>query len=167
MGRRDADPRHFREAFYSVAVDLVRTSTDNRRVIARRVPRPVIASLLMVTTVVAALLPPTHIHLVADDHDHHHAAAIEHSHWAAHGHAGSEVEQGDEDGRVLFVDHPARVQAARATAARPAVAAIGLLILPGPPAFTGNGQLDSGNAPRDGPSRDFSRLRAPPVSPAR
>jgi hypothetical protein len=136
--------------------------TDNPRVIVRRACRPVTALLLTATTFAAALLPPTHIHLAADDHDHQHAVSIEHSHWTAHGYPGSEVEPGDEDGRVLYVDHPARVQAARAPAARPAVAVIGLLILPGPPAFTSNGQRSSGNAPRDGPSRDVTFLRGPP-----
>jgi hypothetical protein len=149
-----------------VRIDLVTTSTDNRRVIARRLRRPMLGLLLTAATVSAAVLPPSHIHLVSDDHDHHHAAAIEHAHWAGHFQAELAFDDNDHDGRALFVDHPARVPAARADIPRPPIAIIALFTLPIPAAVTAEGQRDSGNAPRDGPPRGLSLLRAPPIKPA-
>jgi len=130
-------------------------------VIATRFRRPTAASLLVAAIVVAALLPPAHIHLaVDDDHDHHHAA-IEHSHWG--GHHSSRAAFDDDDGRVIFVDRPAVASNADATLARPATAVVALLILPAAPLVAALARTTSGNSPRDGPSRDPSTLRGPPV----
>ena len=115
----------------------------------------------MATTVFAALLPPAHIHLAAhDDHDHDHAAAIEHSHWSSHG--ASRAALDDDDGRAIFVDHPALTSSVNTTFARPASAVIALLILPAPATFTVAERPTSGNSPRDGPTRGTALLRAPP-----
>ena len=132
--------------------------------IASRVRRPDSAWLLIATTVVAALLPPSHIHLAAhDDHDHDHAAAIEHSHWTSHG--ASRAALDDDDGRAIFVDRPARVRAAHGQLAQPHAAVIAVIIPlhPGTLRFS-NRRLAAGNAPRDGPSRDLSLLRGPPLA---
>jgi hypothetical protein len=130
-------------------------------VIATRLRRPFAASLLAAATVVAALLPPAHIHLaVHDDHDHDHAA-IEHSHWG--GHHSSRAAFDDDDGRVIFVDRPAVASNADATFARPATAVVALLILPAAPLVAALARTTSGNSPRDGPPRDPSTLRGPPV----
>ena len=129
--------------------------------IAPRFRRPVAASLLIATTVFAALLPPAHIHLAAhDDHDHDHAGAIEHSHWTSHG--ASRAALDDDDGRAIFVDHPALTSSVDTTLARPAAAIIALLTLSAPAAFTAVDRQTSGNSPRDGPPRGSALLRAPP-----
>lgn len=126
-----------------------------------RFRRPVGASLLIAATVVAALLPPAHIHLAEhDDHDHA-AAAVEHSHWSAHG--ASRAAFDDDDGRVIFVDHPARASHVDATFARSAVAVVELPILAVPATFTAADRPTSGNSPRDGPARGLTPLRAPPA----
>jgi hypothetical protein len=131
-------------------------------VISSRFRRPGAASLLIAATVVAALLPPAHIHLAAhDDHDHDHAAAVEHSHWSSHG--ASRTAFDDDDGRVIFVDHPALTSHLDATVARPAAAVVGLLILSAPATFTAAARPTSGNSPRDGPARGLTPLRAPPA----
>jgi len=143
-----------------VAVDLVRTSTDNPCVSARRIRRSTVASLLMAGTVWATVLPPAHIHLATDDHDHHHAA-IEHAHWAAH--HQSRLALDDDDGRVLVIDHPALVRLAHASTAPPQTAVIALLALYSPlgsPVIT---QRASGNAVRDGPTARSLFLRGPPL----
>jgi hypothetical protein len=118
--------------------------------------------LLVTATALSALLPPAHIHLAAhDDHDHDHAAAIEHSHWSSHG--ASRAALDDDDGRAIFVDHPALTSSVNTTFARPATAVVVLLTLPAPPAtFTAVNRQTSGNSPRDGPSRGIRLLRAPP-----
>ncbi len=128
--------------------------------IASRIRRPGLALLLMATTAAAAVLPPAHIHLAADHDDHDHTAGIEHSHWAAHHYSRSAVD--DDDGRVLFVDHPALVRAAHGHVRQPNAAVVTLLILNGPPAFAGGSQRAAGNAPRDGPPRGSLFLRGPP-----
>jgi hypothetical protein len=129
-------------------------------VIATRTRRPVAATFLVAATIFAALLPPAHIHLGADHDDHDHTAGIEHSHWSAH-HA-SRAAFDDEDGRVLFVDHPALVRAAHAQIQPPD--AILVARLPGidSQAFTSSTRQLAGNAPRDGPPRDIPTLRGPP-----
>jgi len=130
-------------------------------VIAPRLRRPVAASLLVATTVFAALLPPAHIHLaVHDDHDHDHAAAIEHSHWSSHGPSRAALD--DDDGRAIFVDHPALTSTVDVTFARSAPAVTALLTLPAAATFTATARPTSGNSPRDGPARGTSLLRAPP-----
>ena len=143
-----------------MAVDVVRTSTDNPRVSARRIRRPTVASLLMAGTVWATVLPPAHIHLATDDHDHHHAA-VEHAHWATH--HQSRLALDDDDGRVLFIDHPALVRLAHASTAPPQTVVIALLALYSPlgsPVIT---QRASGNAVRDGPTARPLFLRGPPL----
>ena len=129
--------------------------------IASHIRRPVFAALLMAATVVAALLPPAHIHLVADHDDHDHAAGVEHSHWTPHQSSRSAVE--DDDGRVLFVDHPALVRAAHGHVAMPQAAVLAVLIPPPVPTFEVGGQRAAGNAPRDGPPGDLPLLRGPPT----
>jgi len=129
-------------------------------VISSRLRRPVAASLLVAATVLSALLPPVHIHLAEHD-DHDHAGAVEHSHWSAHG--ASRAAFDDDDGRVIFVDHPALVSKVDTTFTRPAAAIIALLILPASLTFTVAERPISGNSPRDGPSRDLSTLRGPPL----
>ena len=130
--------------------------------IALRVRRPVAASLLVAATDFAALLPPAHIHLAAhDDHDHDHAAAIEHSHWTPHHHSHTAFD--DEDGRVLYVDHPALVRASNACAQHPGAVIVAVLILTAAPACTSTTRRLAGNAPRDGPTRHSLSLRAPPL----
>jgi hypothetical protein len=134
--------------------------TDNAPVIASR--RRAVALLLVTAIVIAALLPPAHIHLVAhDDHDHDHAAAIEHSHWSSHGAPRAAFD--DDDGRVIFVDHPARATSVDATFARPAVAVVELPILAVAATFVAAEQRTSGNSPRDGPARGLTPPRAPPA----
>ena len=130
--------------------------------IAPRFRRPVAASLLIAATVFAAVLPPAHIHLAHhDDHHHDHAAAIEHSHWSSHG--ASRAALDDDDGRAIFVDHPARTSNVTTSFARPASAVVALLLLPAPATYTVVERLTSGNSPRDGPSRGSTSLRAPPA----
>ena len=128
--------------------------------ISARFRRPVGASLLIAATVVAATLPPAHIHLAEHD-DHDHAAAIEHSHWSSHG--ASRAAFDDDDGRVIFVDHPALASHVDITFARPAPAVVNLLIVSAPATFTAAARPTSGNSPRDGPSRGLTPLRAPPA----
>jgi hypothetical protein len=83
-------------------------------VIASRIRRPAAAPLLIAAVVFAGVLPPAHIHLAEhDDHDHDHAAAVEHSHWSAH--QSSRAAFNDDDGRVIFVDRPARSADAQTT----------------------------------------------------
>jgi hypothetical protein len=131
-------------------------------VIARRVRRPAAASLVVAATVLAALLPPAHIHLAEhDDHDHDHAAAVEHSHWSSHG--ASRTALDDDDGRAIAVDHPALTSSVDTTFIRPAAAVIAVLTVPAPSTFTTVERPTSGNSPRDGPSRDVSVLRGPPL----
>jgi len=133
----------------------------NPAVIARSLRRPAAAWLLTATTVFAALLPPAHIHLAAhDDHDHDHAAAIEHSHWSSHGVSRAALD--DDDGRAIFIDHPALASHVDTTLARPAGAVVVLLTLPASPTFTAAERPTSGNSPRDGPARGTRPLRAPP-----
>ena len=128
-----------------------------------RFRHPAAAALLMATTVVAAALPPAHIHLAAHDDDHHdHAAAIEHSHWSSHGPSRAGLD--DDDGRAIFVDHPALTSSVDPTFARPAAAVIALLILAAPATFTAAERPTSGNSPRDGPARDEAFLRGPPLA---
>jgi hypothetical protein len=131
-------------------------------VISSRFRRPVAASLLVAATLVAALLPPAHIHLAEhDDHGHDHAAAFEHSHWSSHG--ASRAVFDDDDGRVIFVDHPALASNVDATFARPAAAIVALLSLPATPIVAALARKTSGNSPRDGPARSLSTPRAPPL----
>jgi hypothetical protein len=132
------------------------------RVMVSRFRRPATVSLLVAATVAAVVLPPAHIHLIAhDDHDHDHATAVEHSHWSSHG--ASRAAFDDDDGRVIFVDHPALTSHVDATVARPAAAVVDLLILSAPATFTAAARPTSGNSPRDGPSRGLAPLRAPPA----
>ena len=87
--------------------------------IAPRLRRPATAPLVIAAVVFAAVLPPAHIHLAEhDDHHDDHAAAVEHSHWSAH--QSSRASFDDDDGRVIFVDRPARSADAQTTVARPA-----------------------------------------------
>ena len=122
--------------------------------------RPALASMLMAATAFAAILPPAHIHLGRDHDDHDHAAAVEHSHWSAH--HSSRAAFDDEDGRVLFVDHPALVRAAHGHVAHPQAIVVAVLIPISAQIFTVGSQRLAGNAPRDGPERDPSTLRGPP-----
>jgi hypothetical protein len=129
-------------------------------VIATHFRRPVAASLLVAATVVAGLLPPAHIHLAAHD-DHDHATTVEHAHWSSHG--PSRVALDDDDGRAIYVDHPAVAATGDALFARPHSAIIALLNPPTPATFTVAERRTSGNSPRDGPSRGPALLRAPPT----
>ena len=116
----------------------------------------------MAATVFAGLLPPSHIHLAAhDDHDHDHATAIEHAHWSSHG--ASRADLDDDDGRAIFVDHPALASNVETAFARPAAALVSVLTLPELSTFTVAERQTSGNSPRDGPSRGIRLLRAPPA----
>lgn len=125
--------------------------------------RPIVSSLLVAAMAFAAALPPTHIHLAVGhgDHDHDHAAAVEHSHWSAH--QSSRASFDDDDGRVIFVDRPARVSSARATLTRPGAVLLALITLPPVATFTVAERPTSGNSPRDGPARTLSTLRGPPL----
>jgi len=117
--------------------------------------------MLMAATVFAAILPPSHIHIGADPDDHDHAAAVEHSHWAPH--HGSRSAFDDDEGRVLFVDHPALVGAAHGHVAHPQASVVAVLIPVSTQAFTVSGQRLAGNAPRDGPALAVPTLRGPPL----
>jgi len=131
-------------------------------VITTRFRRPVAASLLVAATVVAGLLPPAHIHLAAhDDHDHDHATTVEHAHWSSHGPSRAALD--DDDGRAIYVDHPAVASTGAALFARPHSAIITLPLPPAPATFTVAERPTSGNSPRDGPSRGPALLRAPPT----
>ena len=114
----------------------------------------------MAGTVWATVLPPAHIHLATDDHDHHHLAAVEHAHWA--GHHQSRLALDDDDGRVLFIDHPALVRLAHASIAPPHIAVVALLALTSPLGFSGIAARAGGNAVRDGPTASAPSLRGPP-----
>jgi len=135
-----------------------------------RLRRPLFASILVVATVWAAILPPTHIHLAAADHDDHdgdyhtdhHTAAIEHAHWAAHRSLGAAVQDGEDEGRALFVDHPAVVSPVLGHIEVPRAALVALLTVPPAPTFTDVSQRRAGNAPRDGPYGAVPLLRGPP-----
>ena len=130
--------------------------------IASRFRRPFASLLLSAATAVAALLPPAHFHLAIghDDHDHDHAAAIEHSHWSAH--QSSRASFDDDDGRVIFVDRPARASSVETTFARLFAVVIALITPSTPATFTAAERPTSGNSPRDGPARANTPLRAPP-----
>jgi hypothetical protein len=130
-------------------------------VIVARTRRPASAPLLIAAVVFAAVLPPAHIHLAEhDDHDHDHAAAVEHSHWGAH--HSSRAAFDDDDGRVIFVDRPARSANAQTAFARPPAVLVALIALPLLTTFTVAERQTSGNSPRDGPARALQPLRAPP-----
>jgi hypothetical protein len=130
-------------------------------VIAVRIRQPATAPLLIAAVVFAAMLPPAHIHLAEhDDHDHDHAAAVEHSHWSAH--QSSRAAFDDDDGRVIFVDRPARSANAQTAFARPPAALVALIALAPLTTFTAAERQTSGNSPRDGPARALQPLRAPP-----
>jgi hypothetical protein len=117
--------------------------------------------LLVTATVFSTLLPPAHIHLAEHD-DHDHAGAVEHSHWSSHG--ASRAALDDDDGRAIYVDRPAIASSAHVSGARPATAIIALLILQAPAAFIAIERQTAGNSPRDGPTRTFLTLRAPPFA---
>jgi hypothetical protein len=132
-------------------------------VIALRLRRPATAPLLIAAVVFAAVLPPTHIHLAAHDdhdHDHDHATTVEHSHWSAH--QSSRAALDDDDGRVIFVNRPARSADAQTTVARPPAVLVALISLPPVITFEVAERPTSGNSPRDGPARAVQPLRAPP-----
>jgi len=130
-------------------------------VIAARTRRPAAARLLIAAVVFAAVLPPAHIHLAEhDDHDHDHAAAVEHSHWSAHQSPRAAFD--DDDGRVIFVDRPARSADAQSAYARLSAVVVALISLPPLRTFTAAERPTSGNSPRDGPARALQPLRAPP-----
>jgi hypothetical protein len=130
-------------------------------VIAPRLRRPATAPLVIAAVVFAGVLPPAHIHLAAhDDHHHDHAAAVEHSHWSAH--QSSRTSFDDDDGRVIFVDRPARSADTQTAFARPPAVVVGLISLPQLTTFTAVERQTSGNSPRDGPARARQPLRAPP-----
>lgn len=135
---------------------------DNLQVISRCFRRPVFASVLVATTVVAVLLPPAHIHLAMhDDRDHDHVAAVEHSHWAGHHASGAAFD--DDDGSVIFVDHPAVTSEVASSVARPVAAIVATLQLPAGAVFTAVDRPTSGNSPRDGPGRHAPSFRGPPL----
>jgi hypothetical protein len=130
-------------------------------VIVARTRRSASAPLLIVAVVFAAVLPPAHIHLAEhDDHDHDHPAALEHSHWSAH--HSSRAAFDDDDGRVIFVDRPARSANAQTAFARPPAVLVVLIAQPLLTTFTVAERQTSGNSPRDGPARARQPLRAPP-----
>jgi hypothetical protein len=130
-------------------------------VIADRIRRPAAAPLLVAAVVFSAVLPPAHIHLAEhDNHDHNHAAAVEHSHWSAH--QSSRAAFDDDDGRVIFVNRPARSADAQTTVARPTAVLVALISLPPVITFEVAERPTSGNSPRDGPARAVQSLRAPP-----
>lgn len=123
---------------------------------------PLTATLVMAATLVWLTLPPSHIHLAEhDDHDHDHAAAVEHSHWSSHG--ASRAALDDDEGRAMFVDHPALTRVVDTALARPSTALIAMLNVPAPATFVAVERTTSGNSPRDGPSRTTRTLRAPPA----
>src|SRR6476620_7740534 len=105
------------------------------------------------------VLPPAHIHLGEHD-DHDHAAAVEHSHWSAH--QGSRASFDDDDGRVIFVDRPARSADAQTDFARSAAVLVALISDPRVAPFTVAERQTSGNSPRDGPARARLISRGPP-----
>ena len=124
--------------------------------------RGTISGLTIAALSVGLVLPPAHVHLATDDHDHHHAA-VEHAHWAAHHQARTGLEDADDDGQALFIDHPAIVRITHAPIAPPQTAVIELLAPHSPlgsPVIT---QRASGNAVRDGPAARSIFLRGPPL----
>ena len=128
--------------------------------IASRIRHPAAAPLLVAAMLFGGVLPPAHIHLAEHD-DHDHAAAVEHSHWSAH--QGSRASFDDDDGRVIFVDRPARISSAAIAFARPAAIVVALITPPAVPAFTLAERHNSGNSPRDGPARALPTFRGPPL----
>ena len=128
--------------------------------------RPLVAALLAAAVAVMTLLPPSHIHLAADrdnhsDHgDQAPPAGVEHSHWAAHPSSGAAFD--DEDGRVLFVDHPAIVRAARTAMVIPQNAVVAFPMSPVASRIDHWNRRTPGNAPSDGPARAPYLLRGPP-----
>ena len=123
--------------------------------------RPVASSLLVAAMVFSGVLPPAHIHLAEhEDHDHDHASAVEHSHWSAH--QSSRAAFDEDDGRVIFVDRPARSADAQTAFPRPPAVLVALIALHLLTTFTAAERQTSGNSPRDGPARALQPLRAPP-----
>jgi hypothetical protein len=109
----------------------------------------------------AGVLPPAHIHLAVGHDDHDHAAAVEHSHWSAH--QSSNASFDDDDGRVIFVDRPARISSARTALTRPAAVLVAVITVPLAATFTVAERPTSGNSPRDGPARALPTFRGPPL----
>jgi hypothetical protein len=127
---------------------------------ASTVHRGTISGLIIAALTTGLVLPPAHIHLATDEHDHHHAA-VEHAHWAAHHQSPRAFD--DDDGRVLFIDHPAVVRIAQAHLVPPPIAVVALPALAIPLVFSGLASRTGGNAVRDGPAVPAFHLRGPPV----
>jgi hypothetical protein len=126
------------------------------------VTRIVPSWLCSLVLLLSSALPPSHIHLAEHDHDHDHAAAIEHSHWSPHG--PSRLSLDDDDGRAIFVDHPAIASDVESDVMRPAAAVIALLASLTPETFTVAERTTSGNSPRDGPASLRQTFRGPPLA---
>jgi hypothetical protein len=77
-------------------------------------------------------------------------------------HQSSRAAFDDDDGRVIFVDRPARSVDAQTTVARPPAVLVALISLPPVITFEVAERPTSGNSPRDGPARAAQPLRAPP-----
>ena len=131
------------------------------RVSARSAAQRSLGGLMVAALMGALFLPPAHIHLAGEDHDHANTP-VEHSHWAPHQHA-SRVAFDDDDGRVLFIDHPAIARVAHGHGVRPHVAVVALLALITPIDYSGIASRTGGNAVRAGPALPAFHLRGPPI----
>jgi hypothetical protein len=109
------------------------------------------------------LLPRVHVHLDVDHEGHEHSPAVVHQHWEEHEHesSGTEIEHGDDDGRVFFLDDHAIVSS---TAGGDQSAALSVPIFFLAPSLQGDvriRRIDS-IAPSHGPPRRVCALRGPP-----
>ena len=122
-----------------------------------------VAAVLSVATFLVGLaLPPVHVHLgeAADDHDH--AEGIVHAHWAAHVEPTDQVDLTDGHGRVLFFTQDATASPVTRIFISSSVA----LVAEGMPLRSSirlQALTATAEATRDGPPRQRSSLRAPPL----
>jgi len=110
-----------------------------------------------------SLLPRVHVHLDADHEGHEHSTAIVHQHWEEHGHesSGTEIEHGDHDGRVFFLDEHAIVSSASGADQSMALSVPIFFLAPALQGDVRIRRIDS-TAPSHGPPRRVTSLRGPP-----
>lgn len=120
------------------------------------------AVLSVATLLVGLILPPVHVHLGEGADEHDHAEGIVHSHWAAHAEPDGHLDLTDGHGRVLFFTQHATASPVTRILMSSSVAVL-------PDAMTLLSSIDrhalaaTAHATRDGPPRQLSRLRAPPL----
>jgi hypothetical protein len=117
-----------------------------------------VAAVLSVATFLVGLaLPPLHVHLGEGADDHDQADGTVHAHWAAHHEPAGQLDIADGHGRVLFAASPVtRIFGSSSVA-----------LVVGAPALQSSiphqSLTTTAEATRDGPPRQRSSLRAPPL----